>query len=88
LSLPKEELHARKKPCSSYIARALIELSIPVRDRLDLDSVVESLLLLVLLGDSLGTHDTTTPVALGLLVLVHVTLLDGLDELAELGLVL
>jgi hypothetical protein len=51
---------------------------------LDLDGVVEGLLLLLLLGNSLGTHDTTTPVALGLLVLGHVTILDGGNELGEL----
>jgi hypothetical protein len=51
---------------------------------LDLDGVVKGLLLLLLLGNSLGTHDTTTPVALGLLVLGHVTILDGGNELGEL----
>lgn len=36
----------------------------------------------------LGTHDTTTPVTTVLLVLVGVSLLDGGDELGELGVVL
>lgn len=56
--------------------------------RLDLDLLLRTLLLLAGLGLGLGTHDATTPVPLGLLSLVHVALLDGLDELAELGLVL
>ena len=51
---------------------------------LDLDGVVQGLLLLLLLSNSLGTHDTTTPVALGLLGLGHVTILDGGNELGEL----
>lgn len=55
---------------------------------LDLDGRLEGLGLLCGLGLGLGTHDATTPVALGLLVLVHVALLDGLDELGELRLVL
>lgn len=56
--------------------------------RLDLDGLVKSLLLLGLLGVGLGTHDAATPVPLGLLVLLHEALLDGLDELGELVLVL
>lgn len=46
--------------------------------------------MLGLAGSSLrlGTHDTTAPVALGLLVLLEVALLDGLNELGELVLVL
>lgn len=55
---------------------------------LDLDSGLGSLALLLLASNGLGTHDTTTPVATVLLVLVRVTLLDGSDELGELGLVL
>jgi len=55
---------------------------------LDLDGSLSSLDLLLLLGVGLGTHDTTTPVAAGLLVLVGVALLDGREELGELGLVL
>lgn len=55
---------------------------------LDLDGSIESLLLL---GDAvvgLLAHDTTTPVTAGVLVLVGVALLDGREELGELGLVL
>ena len=55
--------------------------------RLYLDLALDSLLDLPLVGLGLGAHDTTTPVPLGLLVLLHVALLDGLDELAEVGLV-
>jgi len=55
---------------------------------LDLDGALEGLGLLCGLGLGLGTHDATTPVALGLLVLLGVTLLDGLDELGKLSLVL
>lgn len=55
---------------------------------LNLDSVLNGLALLLLAGIGLGTHDTTTPVAAGLLVLVSVALLDGREELGELGLVL
>ena len=57
-------------------------------DCLDLDGALEGLGLLCGLGLGLGTHDATTPVALGLLVLLGVTLLDGLDELGKLSLVL
>ena len=56
--------------------------------RLDLDLLLRTLLLLAGLGLGLGTHDAATPVPLGLLGLLHVALLDSLDELAELGLVL
>lgn len=55
---------------------------------LDLDGVLNSLALLLLAGVGLGTHDTTTPVAAGLIVLVGVALLDGGEELGELSLVL
>jgi hypothetical protein len=55
---------------------------------LDLDGSVQSLLLLGSAGVGLSTHDTTTPVSAGLLVLVGVAILDGLDELGELSLVL
>lgn len=55
---------------------------------LDTDSGLSDLALLLLAVDSLGAHDTTTPVAAGLLVLVGVALLDGAEELGELRLVL
>lgn len=55
---------------------------------LDLDGVLESLALLLLASDGLGTHDTTTPVAAAVLVLVGVALLDSREELSQLGLVL
>jgi hypothetical protein len=55
---------------------------------LDLGSSLKSLLLLDDLHLSLGTHDTTTPLSAGLLVLLKVTVLDSGDELGELGLVL
>lgn len=55
---------------------------------LDLDGLLEGLGLLGGLVLGLLAHDTTTPVSLGVLVLVHVALLDGLDELGELRLVL
>ena len=55
---------------------------------LDLDGVLDSLALL--LGTVIGllAHDTTTPVAARVLSLVSVALLDGRQELGELGLVL
>ena len=58
-----------------------------LRARLYLDLALDPLLDLPLVCLGLRAHDTTTPVSLGLLVLVHVTLLDRLDELAEVGLV-
>lgn len=55
---------------------------------LNLDLTLGTLLLLAHGSVGLGTHDTTTPVAAGLVVLVHEALLDGLGELGELALVL
>lgn len=55
---------------------------------LDLDGALDGLALLLLAGDGLGTHDTTTPVTAGLLVLVGVALLDGGNKLGEVALVL
>lgn len=55
---------------------------------LDLDGLLKGLALLLLASVGLGTHDSTTPVALGLLGLLKVTLLDGGDELGELRVVL
>lgn len=55
---------------------------------LDLDGkLLGTLPLLDALG-GLVAHDATTPLAPGLVVLLHVTLLDGRDELGELVLVL
>lgn len=55
---------------------------------LDLDGRLKSLALLLSTCVGLGSHDTTTPVSLGLLILLGVALLDGRDELGELSLVL
>jgi hypothetical protein len=55
---------------------------------LDLGSSLKSLLLLDDLHLSLGTHDTTTPLSAGLVVLLKVTVLDSGDELRKLVLVL
>jgi hypothetical protein len=55
---------------------------------LDLDSTLESLPPLLHASVRLSTHDTTTPVANGVLVLLQVTVIDGRDELGELALVL
>ena len=55
---------------------------------LDLDGKLESPLLLRDAVHGLLAHDTATPLLAGLLVLLNVTLLDGGDELGELGLVL
>lgn len=55
---------------------------------LDLDGALEGLGLLGGLGVGLSAHDATTPVTLGLLVLLHVALLDSLDDLGKLRLVL
>lgn len=56
--------------------------------RLDLDRTLQCLPLLILARNGLGTHDSTTPVTLGLLVIRHVSILDGGDKLGELILVL
>lgn len=55
---------------------------------LDLDGSLKSLSLL--LGTLVGllTHDTTSPLAAGVLGVGHVAILDGRDELGELALVL
>lgn len=55
---------------------------------LDLGGKLESLALLLGLHLGLGTHDATTPLPPGGLVLVHEAVLDGRDELGELRLVL
>jgi hypothetical protein len=73
----------KKRPEKLFCHFSLVSWS-----HLDLDSGFGSLALLLLASNGLGAHDTTTPVAAVLLVLVRVALLDGSDELGELGLVL
>lgn len=68
--------------------RQVITLFVQSSAGLDLDGRLDSLALLLLAIVGLGTHDTTTPVTTVLLVLVRVALLDGGDELGELGVVL
>lgn len=59
------------------------------KTRLDLDSALDGLPALLHASVGLGTHDTTSPVAGSLLVvLLEVTVVDGGDELLELVLVL
>lgn len=55
---------------------------------LDLDGGLKGLAALLLTRNSFGTHDTTAPVTLALLVLVAVALLDGGGQLGEFSLVL
>jgi hypothetical protein len=55
---------------------------------LNLDGLLKGLLALLNAGLGLVAHDTATPALAGILVLLKVTLLDGRDELGELGLVL
>lgn len=55
---------------------------------LDLDSALESLPPLLHACVGLGSHDTSTPVADGLGVLLEVAVFDGGDEFGELALVL
>ena len=57
-------------------------------NHLDLDSALDSLPPLLHACVGLGSHDTSTPVADGLGVLLEVTVLDGGDELGELALIL
>jgi hypothetical protein len=58
-------------------------------DHLDLDGALDSLPALGHASVGLSTHDTTTPVAGSLLVVrLEVAIVDGRDELGELGLVL
>ena len=60
-----------------------------IRTRLDLDSALDGLPLLLHAGVGLGTHDTTSPVAGSVLVVrLEVTVVDSGDELLELVLVL
>lgn len=68
--------------------KGIKKLLLSLLNHLDLDGRVKSLLLLGLLGNSLSTHDTTTPVSAVLLILGSVALVDGRNELAELILVL
>lgn len=75
-------------PCHPVIIKRQKQSHRARRIHLDLDSTVKSLALLLSAGLSLGTHNTATPVSLGLLVLLSVTLLDGLDHLGKLSLVL
>ena len=55
---------------------------------LDLDGGLDGLLALLDAFLGLGTHDATTPLLAGILVLLNVALLDGRDELGQLSLVL
>ena len=58
-------------------------------DHLDLDGALDSLPALGHASVGLGTHDTTTPVTGGILVVrLEVAVVDSGDELGELGLVL
>lgn len=70
------------KPTSNSSHRHLVCFHAMMR--LDFDFTVGTLLLLALVCLGLGTHDTTAPMSLGLLVLLEVALLDGLNELGEL----
>lgn len=56
--------------------------------RLDFNSSLKSLSLLLLASNGLSTHDTTTPVAPVLLILITITLLNGGDQFSKLRLVL
>lgn len=49
---------------------------------------LKGLLLLLNLHLGLGTHDTTTPLSAGLVVLLHEAILDGRDKLGKLVLIL
>ena len=58
-------------------------------NHLDLDSALNSLPALLHTGVGLGTHDTTSPVTRGILVVrLKVTIVNGRDELGQLSLVL
>jgi hypothetical protein len=57
-------------------------------NRLDLDSALDSLPPLLHACVGLGSHDTSTPVAAGLSVLLEVAILDSGDELGKLALIL
>lgn len=70
----------------THVGEARIDLYFSTN--LDLDLPLNALTLLALVGLGFSTHDTTSPVALGLLVLLEVSLLDGLDEFRKLRLVL
>jgi hypothetical protein len=60
-----------------------------LKTRLDLDGALNSLPALLHASVGLGTHDTTTPVTRGILVvLLEVAVVDSADELLELVLVL
>jgi hypothetical protein len=55
---------------------------------LNLDGLLDGLLALLDAVLGLGAHDATAPLLAGILVLLDVALLDGRDELGQLGLVL
>lgn len=74
------------EPCNTV--DPLIAMHCGVLDSLDLGSSLQSLLLLLNSLHGLGAHDTTTPLSASLVVGLHVTILDGRDELGELSLVL
>jgi len=61
--------------------------SVPMHP-LNLDSGLESLLALLNALVGLEAHDASTPLLASVLVLLEVSVLDGGDELGELGLVL
>lgn len=75
--------HPQRRYCAN--------IEIMTRDQaqpLDLDSCLQSLLLLLNTLVSLGTHDTTTPLSAGILRVGKVTILNGTDKLGKLALVL
>lgn len=81
--MQKDKRHAVKKFITFQSPRPRPLLN------LDLDGGLESLPALLHAGVGLGTHDATTPVAGSLLMVVlEVAIVDGGDELGELGLVL
>lgn len=59
-----------------------------IKTALNLGGSLSSLLLLDDLHLGLGAHDTTTPLATSLVVLVHEAILDSRNKLGELSLVL
>lgn len=87
LSPASSQCRHRAHPSAAFNS-PVVQTRLSASSDLDLDRALESLSLLLLPGVGLCSHDTTAPVASVFLVFAGVALVDGADQLAQLGFVL